>query len=114
VFVGVAASVRDTIVTVEAGRRQAYTAVTFRVRSGWKGVRARNVTVLTGRNTCGFPFRQGESYLVYAHRAPLGGIRPLFTGLCTRTTTERDAAADILALSRPEYRGSPPILGKSR
>jgi len=104
VFLGVAASARDTLVTVEPGRRQAYTAVTFRVRSGWKGVRVRSVTVFTGRTTCDISFRLGESYLVYAHRAPVGGSRPLFTGLCTRTTTEHHGAADIRALARPEYR----------
>jgi hypothetical protein len=77
--------------------------VTFRVRSGWKGVRTRNATVLTGLNTCGYPFRQGETYLVYARRAPGGGIRPLLTGICTRTAAERSAAADIRALGRPSY-----------
>ena len=109
VFVGVAASVRDTLVLEDPGRRQAYTAVTFRVRSGWKGVRTRNVTVLTSLNTCGYPFRQGESYLVYARRAPVGEIRPLLTSICTRTAVEREAAADIRALARPEYRRPQPI-----
>jgi hypothetical protein len=114
VFVGVAASVRDTLVTEEPGRRQMYRAVTFRVRSGWKGVRTRSVTVLTGMTTCGFSFRPGESYLVYARRAPLGGIRPLLTSICTRTATERDAAADIRALARPEYRRPQPTSKTSR
>lgn len=113
VFAGVAASVRDTLVREEPGRMQAYTAVTFRVRSGWKGVRTRDVTVLTGLNTCGFPFRRGESYLVYA-RAPVGDSRPLLTGICTRTAATRDAAADIRALARPEYRRSNLISKDSR
>lgn len=114
VFVGAAESVRDTLVLEEPGRRQTYMAVTFRVRSGWKGVRTRNVTVLTGFTTCGYPFRQGESYLVYARRAPVGGIRPLLTSICTRTAAERDAAADIRALGRPMYRRLPPNAKDSR
>jgi hypothetical protein len=109
VFVGVAASVRDTLVTEEPGRRQTHRAVTFRVRSGWKGVRTRNVTVLTGLHTCGYTFRPGESYLVYAQRTPVGGIRTLITSICTRTAAEREAADDIRALGRPEYRRPPPV-----
>jgi hypothetical protein len=114
VFVGVAASVRDTLVLEEPGRRQTYRAVTFRVRSGWKGVRTRNVTVLTGLHSCGYTFRPGESYLVYARRTTVGGIRPLLTSICTRTAAEREAAADIRALGRPEYRRPQPITKDSR
>ncbi len=114
VFVGVAASVRDTLVLEEPGRRQTYTAVTFRVRSGWKGVRTRKLTVLTGLHTCGYTFLRGEAYLVYAHRAPGGGNRPLLTSICTRTAAERDAAADIRALARPEYRRPPPVSKDTR
>ena len=41
---------------------------------------------------CGFPFREGQEYLVYAYHTPEG---ELMTDMCTRTDTVARAAEDI-------------------
>ncbi len=77
--------------------------MTLRVDRAWKGVESDTVVVRTGRNDgdCGFRFRRGGSYLVFAHAAEDGS---LVTGLCDRTTRLRRAAASLRTLGPPVRR----------
>lgn len=58
-------------------------AVKFRVEQSWKLIRKDKVTVFTVNkgSMCGFPFKVGERYLVYAR----GGRDKFSTDICTRT-----------------------------
>ena len=67
--------------------------VKFRVEKSWKLVRQPEVMVLTVNmtNLCGFPFKVGESYLVYGR----GGNNLFGTDICTRTTGLMSAKEDL-------------------
>lgn len=75
------------------GRRK----VRVRVVEGFRGTAAGqpDVSVLTGSGggDCGYPFRVGEEYLVYASRNEESG--ELTTGICSRTRKAEDASTDI-------------------
>ncbi|MBX3246165.1 MAG: hypothetical protein KF901_03180 [Myxococcales bacterium] len=77
--------------------------VTFAVTQQWKGVDSERLTLTTATNSaaCGFPFAEGETYLVYAH-AHEGGLE---TTLCDRTALVTDAGEDLAALGS----GSTPV-----
>ena len=72
-------------------------AVTFDVSQAWKGDIPSSIVVLTprGGGDCGFPFRVGESYMVY-----LRPYRPEWpdTDLCTRTRAVAKAEGDLTIL----------------
>jgi hypothetical protein len=73
---------------------------TLLVTASWKGVRpSERVHVLTGRGQgdCGFDFRVGVEYLVYARRLPSGEF---LTDICTRTKPAVDAKEDLATLDR--------------
>ena len=72
--------------------------VAFRVLERWKGAPADTVSVRTGMGggDCGFPFREGSEYLVYARATEAG----LVTGICGRTAPVDQAHADMAALYR--------------
>lgn len=74
-------------------------AFTFRVHKTWKGVMQPRVVVVTSNNagTCGFPFKLGEQYLVYAYEP---GQAPLRTGLCSGTAS-LSSAEPLLELLGP-------------
>jgi hypothetical protein len=67
--------------------------VSLKVENSWKGIGDNQVTVSTAKNgaTCGYSFRVGKRYLVYAHAGPKGG--PLHVSLCSRTRTAEEAEA---------------------
>ena len=99
-FTGRVIRMRDTVFPGEppnGGWQRRY--VTLRVDRSWKGVETRTVTVVTGTGggDCGFPFEEGESYLVYAR----GGPDELETSICGRTSDLSYAAADLRALGAP-------------
>src|ERR1035441_6789281 len=64
--------------------------VQFDLKEAFKGVTAPSIEVSTGlgMGDCGFPFRPGHSYLVYAYFSKEGD-RHLETGICTRTVDAR-------------------------
>ncbi|MGH2544037.1 MAG: hypothetical protein ACRDIB_14645 [Ardenticatenaceae bacterium] len=74
--------------------------ITFEVTQVWKGPADPVLTVRTERNdsSCGYSFREGEAYIVYA-RLSNGLLR---TGACTRTALLADATEDLAALGRGE------------
>ena len=79
--------------------------VTFRIETAWKGAAASSTThVVTASSeaACGFPFRVGARYLVYAYRP---GVPPasdeLWATLCTRTHETSPKDPDLALLSSP-------------
>ena len=82
--------------------------VVLRVERVWKGVEAATVSVFTASDSaaCGYGFKQGRTYLVYAHRTAEGSLS---TGICSRTRRLRDAGADLkeLGAGREPAGGAP-------
>jgi hypothetical protein len=76
-------------------------AVKFLTNEFWKGSLGEHVTVITGgkNGICGFRFRVGESYLVYAGNA--GEKKDLFTHSCTRTARLSVSGEDLKILGEP-------------
>ncbi len=77
---------------------QGYTFV-FEVERLYKGALSSEVAVLTGHGLgdCGYPFKVGEEYLIYAYRD-----KGLETNICTRTTNISTADADLAELGVPK------------
>jgi hypothetical protein len=67
----------------------------FTVVQAFSGVAGAEVEVLTGHGggDCGYAFRKGETYLVYAYGGGEG--KPLGTGICTRTRPASEATEDL-------------------
>ncbi len=84
---------------------------TLQVTTVWKGEVARETLVFTGNGggDCGYPFQQGESYLIYAFTS--GGGDPQYfpagnftTGTCNGTKPLAQAGEDLAFLGV----GTPP------
>lgn len=73
--------------------------VIFSVAKGYRNVTSSRIEIVVSPDEagCGFTFRKGRRYLVYA-RSESGFLT---TGLCTRTRELWSAAADIAHLTRP-------------
>ena len=73
--------------------------VKFEVVAAWKGVDLGEVTLSTNFESaaCGFPFKQGVDYLVYA----FSQNDSLSTNLCTRTKKLSEAQEDLDELGSP-------------
>lgn len=69
----------------------------LRVERVWKGVEGGLVSVFTAPHSagCGYGFREGRAYLVYAHE---GADGRLSTSICSRTRRLRDAKEDMAEL----------------
>ncbi|HKP73883.1 MAG TPA: carboxypeptidase-like regulatory domain-containing protein, partial [Pyrinomonadaceae bacterium] len=69
--------------------------VRFSVEQSYRGGAGAFVEVVTGRGggDCGYGFKQGGQYLVYARRNEHD--RKLYTGICTRTRRLAEADADL-------------------
>src|SRR5271169_1153250 len=84
VFVGKVAASREEAYNLQGGqaiRRR----VTFDVIENFRGTREPKVNLVTGigGGDCGYPFRLGEMYLVYAYRNDDSGT--LESNICTLT-----------------------------
>ena len=79
-----------------AGGGFAPVKVTFEVKTNYKAVKGKKVTVSTAANgaACGYGFVKDKSYLVYCY----GKADALSTNICTRTRRAEDAKADLAAL----------------
>jgi hypothetical protein len=68
-------------------------AVKFRVEKSWKLIEKDVVTVLTSDTSsmCGFTFKKGKRYLVYAHEHR----NEFSTDICTRTNLFMEAKEDL-------------------
>lgn len=69
--------------------------VRFSLEQSFRGVDGQSVEVMTGMGggDCGYDFKQGERYFVYAYRNPNGG--KLGAGICSRTRPISKAGADL-------------------
>ena len=81
-----------------------YQLVRFDVEENFRGQPRTSIEVTTGEGggDCGFQFRTGERYLIYAGELPETGR--LHTSICTRTRLLSEAAADLDFLRK---RGDP-------
>jgi hypothetical protein len=94
VFVGIVTSVKKRI-QLPLPVRDA----TFDVSQSWKGISEFDGTVVRsaiGEIACGFKFRKGSSYLVFANWVPDQGV--LWTNMCELTRTESKAGTLIREL----------------
>ena len=75
-------------------------AVTIEIVKTWKGDHGKSVTLYTANDgaACGYAFKKGESYLVYAHLVKRGEEKQLETNICTRTARLADAKEDLKEL----------------
>jgi len=86
------------------------TTVTLQVSETWKGAARETVDVQTGRDSgggCGFPFREGEEYLVYASE-------DMSVSLCSGTKSLSEASTDLEVLGegeKPERAALPDTAG---
>ncbi|QTD41348.1 hypothetical protein [Sporosarcina sp. Te-1] len=74
--------------------------VTFQVDEVWKGIENGRIEIKTGLNSgdCGFPFVEGESYLVFANTNDFYEKDMLTTTICQRTNQLAEASDDLTVL----------------
>ncbi len=92
-------------------RSDAPKTVTFRVSEAWKGAGGETVDVQTAYSemSCGYPFNEGDSYLVFASKGIFFEEGELEVALCgsTKPLSEVRAALAALGPGTPPT-GSPP------
>jgi hypothetical protein len=116
IFEGRVLLVRDTTIWRTEGPRllhvrRVWRTVTLGVDRVWNGVPNDTVQVLTGLGggDCGYEFREGETYVVFADSsdpwiAP-GGGGPLVTSICSHTTQAKHAEPIRDSLGTPLREG---------
>lgn len=99
VFAGTAVAIR-----LEEGAFGNEYVVRFQVDHRFKGPEHGEITIRTADNSaaCGYYFREGKEYLIYAHRGDDG----LRVSLCSRTARLVDAKEDLKALGAEDLTGS--------
>ena len=97
---GATAVLVGTVQAIQPVPAQSANRVTLAVAQSWKGLppKTETVTVTTCINSacCGYEFRKGESYLVYAGGQP----EALSASLCSRTGPLAQADDDIAVLNK--------------
>ena len=85
--------------------------VTLSVQEAFKGVSSKEVVVVTPRDesACGFPFRKGEQYVVYASSYQ----GELFTSICHRTLPVKAVEKDLEYLRKLATAESKAFIGGS-
>ena len=127
-FVGLVTSIQeDKVDIVRFGEKQSFRTglvAHFTIEESFKGIDQKTVDVATGggHGDCGYPFKAGERYLVYAYksegdalnssisRTVIGGTgalsAPLSANICSRTR-RLEFASDDVELIRASIRGKP-------
>ena len=74
--------------------------VTFRVSEAWKGAEGETLEVQTAVSdaSCGYPFDEGEGYLVFASEAKTRNVGELEVALCGSTQPLSKAGTELAAL----------------
>jgi hypothetical protein len=74
--------------------------VHFKVARWWKGGHETQTVVRTGfdQGDCGYPFKGGEEYVVYARRNPRGEALEPIADICTKTSEAAQAMKDVARL----------------
>ena len=62
-------------------------SVLFDVTNTWKGVEQSQMIITTGQGggDCGYDFKKGQEYLVYANESTMYGAKSLASTICDRT-----------------------------
>lgn len=94
VFVGTVVG-SSKITTDEGTYKSNRRVVRMTVEQPLKGIEGAAAEVVTGwgDSDCGYGFKTGASYIVYAHRGEKDGR--LYTGICTRTRPLAEAGEDL-------------------
>lgn len=81
-------------------------SVLFEVTNTWKGVDQSQIIITTGQGSgdCGFDFKEGEEYLVYANESTMYGAKSLVSIICDRTNELSSSQEDLAILGE----GHPP------
>ena len=76
--------------------------ILLEVERSYRGSVGKTTEVVTGSGgtDCGYDFREGEHYLVYAYPHPESG--KLYTGICQRTRPISEAGDDLDYLSKKD------------
>jgi hypothetical protein len=98
VFVGVVTQISKTSMKLgegETARAYPQRLIRFSLEQAFRGVEGKEAEIVTGSGggDCGFEFKQGEHYIVYAHRNPSDD--KLVTGICSRTRLLAEATEDL-------------------
>lgn len=74
--------------------------VTFRVSESWKGAGQKTLEVKTAVSdtSCGYPFDEGERYLVFASKGETYDVGDLEVALCGSTKPLMEAGEELAAL----------------
>ncbi|KRG11142.1 hypothetical protein ACA30_09010 [Virgibacillus soli] len=77
-----------------------YKSILFQVIQTWKGVNETQVIITTGLGggDCGFAFKEGQEYLVYAYESDMYVEKALSTVICDRTNELRLLEEDLASL----------------
>jgi|GEM_PF-3153906 len=87
------------VLSVESPHDSLDDMITMEVQSVWKGTYAEKLVIFTGRDhSCGFPFEEGGTYLVYAS---LYNKKYLGTNRCQRTAVHHKDLVDLKYLGKP-------------
>jgi len=79
--------------------------VSFEIERSYRGVHGTSIEVVTdgGGGDCGYAFKQGQRYLVYASEFPEVG--KLYTSICSRTREISEAEEDLEYLNHKDDAG---------
>lgn len=96
-------------------RSDAPETVTLRVSETWKGAGGETVDVQTAVSdaSCGYPFNEGDSYLVFASKGIFYEEGELEVGLCGSTKPLSEARAELAALGPGAAATGSPTAGES-
>lgn len=100
VFIGTPTEVKQTTAKLTSSDEEyPQRLFTFQVQEPFRGVNTAQIEVRTGMGggDCGYNFRLGERYLVYASFDAANGLYG--TSICTRTRPVSDAAEDLEYIS---------------
>jgi hypothetical protein len=91
------------VMDIKGHKKNYYNLILFDVTKTWKGVSESEVLITASQSEseCGFNFKEGEEYLVYANQYPSEYDEVehyLSTGICDRTSELNEAEEDLLLL----------------
>ena len=102
VFAGRVIKIATISLKAQSGDRYEDHLILLEVERSYRGSVGKTGEVVTGSggSDCGYDFREGEHYLVYAYPHPESG--ELYTGICQRTRPISEAGDDLDYLSKKD------------
>ena len=106
VFRGTVVRVQDLLqppVSPSDGAPLALRIIVFDADASWAGVKSRRVFIFTGvgGGDCGFDFKVGQPYVVWAKRNDSLAPNELSTGICSFTRALDEAGEQLRQLGKP-------------